>query len=76
MTVSWSWFWLWISTWLCVSCVSVQVLSALDILQPPQIDCFEEMYPYLCVSYTSISISVSLALKRREATVTANRLFP
>lgn len=24
-----------------------QVLSALDILQPPQIDCFEEMYP-LC----------------------------
>lgn len=22
-----------------------QVLSALDILQPPQIDCFEEMYP-------------------------------
>lgn len=25
--------------------VSLQVLSALDILQPPQIDCFEEMYP-------------------------------
>lgn len=27
--------------------VSMQVLSALDILQPPQIDCFEEMYPFL-----------------------------
>lgn len=25
--------------------VFLQVLSALDILQPPQIDCFEEMYP-------------------------------
>lgn len=47
MTVSW--FWFWISTWLCVYCISVQVLSALDILQPPQIDCFEEMYLFLCV---------------------------
>lgn len=27
--------------------VSVQVLSALDILQPPQIDCFEEMYLFM-----------------------------
>lgn len=27
--------------------LSSQVLSALDILQPPQIDCFEEMYPCL-----------------------------
>lgn len=50
MTVYWFWFWFWISTWLFVYCVSVlQVLSALDILQPPQIDCFEEMYPYVCV---------------------------
>lgn len=28
------------------SLVAPQVLSALDILQPPQIDCFEEMYPW------------------------------
>lgn len=33
----------------CAFCVSIQVLSALDILQPPQIDCFEEMYLFLCV---------------------------
>lgn len=33
--------------------VSLQVLSALDILQPPQIDCFEEMYPFFMCEKTA-----------------------
>lgn len=41
--------------------VSVQVLSALDILQPPQIDCFEEMYLFmtscLCVRKHLITVA-------------------
>lgn len=35
-----------------------QVLSALDILQPPQIDCFEEMYPSGPRRHRFISLSV------------------
>lgn len=29
--------------------VSLQVLSALDILQPPTLDFFQEMYPFICL---------------------------
>lgn len=35
----------------------LQVLSALDILQPPQIDCFEEMYPIsYCPTFSSLIV--------------------
>ena len=43
--------------------LSPQVLSALDILQPPQIDCFEEMYPSLPRS-TALSLCSLTSLYR------------
>lgn len=40
-------FWFCSGNLLNIWVLSLQVLSALDILQPPQIDCFEEMYPFM-----------------------------
>lgn len=43
-----------------------QVLSALDILQPPQIDCFEEMYPSAFTPLPVFSASSSSSSRRRS----------
>lgn len=40
-------------------CLFHQVLSALDILQPPHVDYFEEMYPVCIMNKYSTSVHTS-----------------
>lgn len=39
--------------------LSFQVLSALDILQPPHLDFFQEMYPFQNTNYLHIVIQTT-----------------
>lgn len=74
-------FVIWTKDWMFFDLfVSLQVLSALDILQPPQIDCFEEMYPFFMCEKTADqnqpSVCCHLSRSQHSLPFPASHLLP